>query len=137
MAKQETTGTGELQTREKQALEQEGTRPGLVFRPDVDIVERPEEFLVTADLPGVDESHVAVKLEEGVLSIDASLAVEPDPAWTRLYAEYRQGGYHREFRLSESIDAERIRAKMRDGVLELHLPKVDRHRPRQIAVQAG
>lgn len=137
MANEKTTESGGLQTREKQALEREGTRPGVMFRPDVDIVERTEEFLVTADLPGVDESHVDVKLEEGVLSIDASLAVGPDPAWTRLYAEYRQGGYHREFRLSETIDPERIEAKMRDGVLELHLPKADRHRPRQIAVQSG
>lgn len=137
MSTEETTGRSELQTREKQALEREGTRPGLIFRPDVDIVERRDEFLVTADLPGVDESHVDVKLEEGVLSIDASLAVEPDPSWTPVYAEYRMGGYHREFRLAETIDPEKIQAKMRDGVLELHLPKTDRHRPRQIAVQSG
>ena len=129
--------TSDLQTREKQALEREGIRPGLVFRPDVDIVERPEEFLVTADFPGVDEDHIDVKLEEGVLSIDATQAAEVDSSWTPLYAEYGLGGYHREFTLSEAIDTEAIRAKMRDGVLELHLPKSQRHRPRQIEVQSG
>ena len=129
--------TSDLQTREKQALEREGIRPGLVFRPDVDIVERPEEFLVTADFPGVDEDHIDVKLEEGVLSIDATQAAEVDSSWTPLYAEYRLGGYHREFTLSEAIDTEAIRAKMRDGVLELHLPKSQRHRPRQIEVKKG
>ena len=129
--------TSDLQTREKQALEREGTRPGLVFRPDVDIVERPEEFLVTADFPGVDEDHINVKLEEGVLSIDARQAAEVDSTWTPVYAEYHVGGYHREFTLSEAIDTDAIRAKMSNGVLELHLPKIQRHRPRQIQVQSG
>ena len=129
--------TSDLQTREKQALEREGIRPGLVFRPDVDIVERPEEFLVTADFPGVDEDHIDVKLEEGVLSIDATQSAEVDSTWTPVYGEYRLGGYHREFTLSEAIDTEAIRAKMRNGVLELHLPKIQRHRPRQIQVQSG
>jgi HSP20 family protein len=134
MAKEKTS---DLQTQEKQALEREGTRPGLVFRPDVDIVERPDEFIVTADVPGVDEQNIDVRLKEGVLSIDATQAAEVDSTWTPLYAEYRLGGYHREFTLSEAIDAEGIQAKMRDGVLELHLPKSQRHRPRQIEVQKG
>ena len=129
--------TSDLQTREKQALEREGIRPGLVFRPDVDIVERPEEFVVTADVPGVDEGHIDVRLEEGVLSIDATQATKLDSAWTPVYAEYRLGGYHREFTVSEAIDTEAIQAKMRNGVLELHLPKSQRHRPRQIAVTSG
>ena len=129
--------TGDLQTQEKQALEREGVRPGLVFRPDVDIVERPGEFLVTADVPGADEHNVDVRLEEGVLSIHATQAAEVDSTWTPIHAEYRVGGYHREFTLSEAIDAESIRAEMRDGVLELHLPKSDKHRPRQIDVKKG
>jgi HSP20 family molecular chaperone IbpA len=129
--------TTDLQTREKQAVEREGTRPGPIFRPDVDIVERSEEFIVTADLPGVDREHVSIQLEDGVLAIDAELATAPDPGWTPLYAEYRPGGYHREFRLSDAVDEGRIRATMRDGALELHLPKTERHRPRQIAVQVG
>ena len=129
--------TSDLQTQEKQALEREGMRPGLVFRPNVDIVERPDEFIVTAAVPGVDEKNIDVRLEEGVLSIDAAQAVEIDAAWTPVYAEYRLGGYHREFTLSESIDAEAIQAKMRDGVLELHLPKSQKHLPRQIQVQSG
>ena len=132
-----TEKTTDLQTRTKQAVEREGTRPGPVFRPDVDIVERSDEFYVTADLPGVDQDHVRIHLEEGVLSIDAELTEQPDPSWTRVYAEYRLGGYHREFRVSDAIDADRIQATMRDGVLQLHLPKTEKHRPRQIEVRAG
>ncbi len=127
----------ELEPREKHAVEREGIRPGPIFRPDVDILERPGEFFITADLPGVDENHVEVTLEEGVLSIDGRLAVEPQSDWTPIHTEYRVGGYHREFKLSDAIDASRIQARMRDGVLELHLPKSERLQPRQIEVRSG
>jgi len=127
----------ELQPREKQAVAQETTRSGPVFRPDVDIIERVNDFLVTADLPGVNGQHVNVRLEEGVLSIDATAAVEPDPSWTPLHAEYRLGGYHRKFVLPDRIDGDRIQAEMKDGVLELVLPKMERHRPRRIDVRGS
>lgn len=127
----------ELEARRKQAVERESTREGWYFRPDVDILERADEFLVTADLPGADESKVNVRLEQGVLTLNADLALEPDPSWTPVYTEYRLGGYRREFALSEAIDADRIHASMRNGVLELHLPKVAEERPRTIEVQAG
>lgn len=129
-------GPTELEAREKQALEREQTRPGPVFRPDVDIVERADEFLVVADLPGVDDRSVNVRLENGLLSIDARLAVEPDSGWNAVYTEYRVGGYHREFALSEGIDVDRVAARMRNGVLELKLPKVERARPRSIEVKS-
>lgn len=137
MANEVTRSSSDLEPREKQALEEEGTRPGPVFRPDVDIVERSDAYLIYADMPGVDDKHVHVRLEKGVLSLDAELATAPETSWTPLYLEYRMGGYHRQFRLSEEIDSERVSASMRDGVLELRLPKTEQHQPRQITVQAG
>jgi HSP20 family molecular chaperone IbpA len=129
--------TREIETREKQEVAREQTRPGLVFQPDVDIVERTEEFLVVADLPGVDEQHVDVSLENGLLSIRADLAVEPEPEWRPIYDEYRVGSYSREFALSDRIDVNEVKASMKDGVLEVHLPKSEKHRPRSIEVKAG
>jgi HSP20 family molecular chaperone IbpA len=129
--------TREIETREKQEVEREQTRPGLVFRPDVDIVEQEGGFTVTADLPGVDEEHVNIRLENGILAIRAELAVEPEAEWQPLYGEYRVGSYYREFALSDRIDVNGIEATMKDGVLDLHLPKAERHRPRSIEVRAG
>ncbi|MEN8184557.1 MAG: Hsp20/alpha crystallin family protein [Myxococcota bacterium] len=126
-----------LETQEKTPVEREATRPELMFRPDVDIVERETGFVVTADLPGVDEKHVNVSLEKGVLTLEGRLAAPPPPGWTLVHAEYRPGGYRREFALSERIDPAGIRASMRDGVLELQLPKAEVHRPRNIEVRAG
>ncbi len=127
----------ELQTREKQPVTQETTRPGLVFRPDVDIVERENDFLVTADLPGVSAGSVDVRLEEGVLSLEAAPTVDADPAWAPVHTEYRVGGWHRKFVLPDRIDGEKIRAEMKDGVLELVLPKLERHRPRRVEVRTA
>lgn len=129
--------TNALETQDKQELEGEGTRPGPVFRPDVDIVERPDEYVVFADLPGVDDKSIDIHLDQGKLSLDARLATLPESGWTPLHVEYRLGSYHREFRISEDIDGDRVSARVSRGVLELHLPKSAKHQPRSIPIQAG
>jgi HSP20 family molecular chaperone IbpA len=137
MTSRQANQSQEMTTRDKQPLSREGTRPGWLFRPDVDIVERPDEFVVCADLPGVDETGVSVELKNGVLTIDAKLAEAAEASWRPVYAEYQTGGYQRTFGLAETIDDAKIRAEMRDGVLTLHLPKMERHKPRQIPVSRG
>jgi HSP20 family protein len=129
--------THDLQLREKQELQHESTRPGLVFRPDVDILEKPDAYVIYADLPGVDEKTVQVRLENDLLTLDASLSTLPGEGWSAVHTEYRVGGYHREFRVSDAIDSAAVVASMRDGVLELRLPKVERKRPRTIEVRAS
>jgi len=126
-----------LQAREKQELPEESTRPGVVFRPDIDILENQDGYVIYADLPGVDDKSVDVRLDRGTLTLDARLATMPDPSWAPLHAEYRFGSYHREFRISEDIDPAGVAAKMHNGVLELVLPKSAERRPRAIRVQAG
>jgi HSP20 family molecular chaperone IbpA len=126
-----------LRTRDKQELQGEGTRPGPVFRPDIDILERSDAYLIYADLPGVDEQSVDVRLDRGALSIDAQLATLPGEGWTPLHTEYRLGSYHRDFRISEDIDAGAVSARVSNGVLELLLPKSAARQPRAIRVQAG
>lgn len=128
--------TSEIQPREKAEVLTEDTRPGLLFKPDVDILEHPDAFVILADLPGASEESVDIQLEKGVLTLDARVA-EPSRDLEPRYAEYREGGYHREFRISDDIDAAGVSAKMRDGVLELRLPKSAESRPRRIEVAAA
>jgi HSP20 family molecular chaperone IbpA len=123
----------EIETREKAELTTENTRPGRVFRPDVDILERPDAYVIHADMPGASQQTVDVNLDKGLLTLDARLA-EPDEDLRPLHGEYRSGGYHREFRISEDIDAGAVSATMKDGVLELLLPKSVESQPRRIAV---
>jgi HSP20 family protein len=131
------TDTKALETRGKHELQGEGTRPGPIFRPDIDILERSDGYVIYADLPGVDDRSVDVRLDRGTLTLDARLATLPEPGWTPLHTEYRFGSYHREFRISEDIDGSAVSAKVSNGVLELHLPKSAERQPRTIPVQAG
>jgi HSP20 family protein len=120
----------------KQPMRGEGTRPGPVYRPDADILERAEEYLVLIDLPGADEQSVQVRFDKDVLTIEASPASAVEPAWTPRHVEYQPGAYAREFRIADGIDVEAIRASLKNGVLELHLPKTGRRRPRTIQITA-
>jgi len=129
--------TSQIQVRDKQTIAGESTRPGPVFRPDVDILERADAYVIFADLPGADDKHVDVRLEKGILSLDARLATHPESGWNPVHLEYRIGDFHREFRISDDVDPGAVSASMRDGVLELNLPKSETHRPRTIAIQTG
>ena len=126
-----------LQESARKAVPEEGTRPGPVYRPDADILERGEEYLVRVDLPGATEQSVQVRFEKDVLSIQASAGAAPNPAWTLRHAEYQPGAYAREFRIADGIDVDGIRARLEHGVLELHLPKTGRRRSRSIQVAAA
>jgi len=126
-----------LATKQKEELEGEGVRPGPVFRPDIDILETKEGFVVYADLPGADESSVDVRIDKGMLTLDARLGTQPDETWNAIHSEYQWGSFHREFRVHDDIDVAGVSAKMQDGTLELRLPKTAEVQPRAIPVAAG
>ena len=115
----------------------EQTRSGGVYLPPVDIYETRDELALVADLPGVKGDEVHIQFEKGELSIFAR-AEGRQPEGTRyLLSEYEAGDFFRSFRISEEIDSSRITAEYRDGVLILHLPKVEQAKPRRIAVKTS
>jgi HSP20 family protein len=116
---------------------QEKTRAGRFFLPEVDIEELSDSLKMWADMPGVKQSDVEVTLNNGVLTIVGTVSPEIYKDLKPVYTEYNVGNYFRRFELNEDIDHQRIQAAMKDGVLELTLPKSERARPRQIEVKAG
>ena len=127
----------EIATKEKQQVQgQEKTRAGRFFLPEVDIQELNDSLKLFADMPGVKQSDVEVTLDKGILTIVGTVSTEVYQKLTPLYTEYNVGNYFRQFELNEDIDAQRINASMRDGVLELTLSKSERARPRRIEVNA-
>jgi HSP20 family protein len=112
----------------------ERTRATKVFTPSVDIIERKEDIVVTADMPGVDEKSVDITLEKNVLTIYGK--VEPRmPENNRLVlSEYSVGDYQRVFTLSDVIDREGIRASVKNGVLRVVLPKAEKVKTKKIEV---
>ena len=112
----------------------ERTRCGSYYRPSVDILERADELLVRADVPGASGDDVDVDFEDGTLTIHAKVKPrQPDVEF--LIREYGVGDYFRTFHVSEAIDPEKITAEYAEGVLTLHLPKARAARPRKIEVK--
>ncbi len=114
----------------------EATRGETFATPDADIYETDDELVLVADVPGVAQGGAELGLEDGVLEITAHGRPggddrEPD------HEEYRPTGFYRAFKLSEEIDAAKIGAELKDGVLTVKLPKSARAKPRKIEVKPG
>jgi HSP20 family protein len=112
----------------------EATRGGFFFTPRVDIVETDQELTLFAEVPGVRPDDVDLRYEKGELLLHGR--VKPcEERQTMLLQEYEEGDFFRAFTIHESIDAARISAECKNGMLTVHLPKVEAVRPRQIAVR--
>jgi HSP20 family protein len=106
--------------------------------PAMDIIERENEFVVRADLPGVKKEDIDVTLENGVLTISAESRAEAEQKGEHLIRRERHyGRYMRSLRLGTQVDAARIKAQYKDGVLELVLPKVEEVKPKKISVDVA
>jgi HSP20 family protein len=101
----------------------------------VDIYETREGLVVLADLPGVAQEALAVRVEQNVLTIRGQ-ARHGAPA-EAVYREYDLVNFFRQFALSEKVDQRQITAELKSGVLTLTLPKAEAAKPRQIAVHAA
>ena len=122
---------------ERDVARQEPTRRGPYYRPVVDILESAEELRVMADMPGVKAEDIDVNFEDGVLTIQGKVELRQPAGTTYLLQEYGAGDFYRAFQVSETVDANRISAEYDDGVLILHLPKVERAKARKIEVRGG
>lgn len=111
------------------AMEQ--LREGQYFRPPVDIFENNDEILLYADLPGVPTDKLNINLANGELSIMGHRPLEVQEGET----EESEVIYYRTFKIPNSVDESKIDAAMKLGVLELHLPKREALKPRQIMVR--
>lgn len=114
----------------------ERTRQRRVYTPDVDIIEKKDEMVVIADMPGVDEKTVDITLEKNVLTIYGRVDPEIPDNHRLLLSEYGVGDFHRVFTLSDDVDKEKIQATVKNGVLKIILPKMESIRTKQIPVIA-
>jgi HSP20 family protein len=127
----------ELQVQKKRELEtkEEGTIPARTFLPAADIFEAEDTLHVVLEMPGVEKDNINISVREGVLNIEGRLDFAKYKDLQPLYTEYNVGNYSRSFRLSTSIDQNKIGAELKDGVLSLTLPKVEEAKPRTIQIR--
>jgi HSP20 family protein len=118
------------------ATGREGTRAqDRYVLPPVDIYETSESLVLMADLPGVSKEDLDLRVDNNVLTLQG----KPSHAASgeAIYREYELVNFFRQFELSEQVDQEKIAADFKQGVLTLHLPKVEKLKPRQIEVKVS
>lgn len=106
------------------------------WMPAVDIKEEPTQFVIHADLPGVNLEDIEVTLENGVLTLRGQRAnVQQEDKGQYRRVERVRGIFLRRFSLPDVADAEKVTAKCKDGVLEVTVPKREVAKPRRIAIE--
>jgi HSP20 family molecular chaperone IbpA len=130
--------TKELQTQGSGAVaaDQQGQATQHIV-PPVDVFEDDTAITLLADLPGVSRERLAVRIDGDSMVIEGVAEVPVRPDLELVYGEARVAAYRREFALSRELDASRIEAGLKDGVLTLKIPKAEEARPRRIEVKVG
>lgn len=104
--------------------------------PAVDIQENDAEFLIHADIPGVDPDDIDVHMEDGMLTIKGERDTETKEEKNGYKRVERQHGtFYRRFSLPDTANADKISAKSKNGVLEITIPKQEKAQPRKIEVK--
>jgi HSP20 family protein len=106
--------------------------------PAVDIFEEPDAIRIMTEIPGVSPAEVKITLENNVLTIRGAKQQRPAERTERVHRyERTYGAFERSFTLPTTVDASNIKATYENGVLTVTLPKVEKAKPREIAVQVA
>lgn len=107
----------------------------LEFMPLADIVEHEKEYLIKIDLPEVPKDDVKVLFDDGLLTVKGERKVEKEVKGEKVHRTERYyGAFERSFVLPDDVDPKLIRAEAKEGVLVVHMPKVDVPKKRPLAI---
>ncbi len=106
--------------------------------PSVDVFEKGDDLVIRAELPGVQREDIAIDIDDGTLTLQGERKRDQEMEDGRTYRVERSfGRFTRRFDLPKTVDASKISAQYKDGVLEIRLPKMDEAKPRKIQIQAA
>lgn len=106
------------------------------WAPAVDIYETNDSFVVSADLPGLNKDEIQIDLKDNTLTLKGEKKFEEKVSkdnYVRIERTY--GSFVRSFTLPQNVDPEKIKAKYKEGVLEVTIPKKEEAKPKQIKVE--
>ena len=123
--------------RDLERIMSRGSQP--FFAPLLDVVERADAYLITAELPGVDPAQTEISFENNTLVLRGTKApslVPQENEEIRVYsAERVSGSFERAIRLPEYVEGDKIEASYDRGVLMITVPKAQAARPRKIEIK--
>ena len=102
--------------------------------PLIDIYETNDDYFIVANMPGVSKEDVKIKVEDGDLVIMGRINFYDVLNKKYLLKEIDPSNYYRKFKLSDSINEEKIVATLENGRLQINLPKLERVKPRTIEI---
>lgn len=105
--------------------------------PATDILEREDGFYVYMDLPGVRREDLTIDINENELTVTGRALQGASDKESFLEVQFGPGEYVRAVSLSDRVDRDRIKANLKDGVLTVHLPRLEKLAPRRIPVQTA
>lgn len=108
------------------------------WNPSVDIFENDNEVVIKAELPGMNAKDIEVKLENNVLVLRGERRFEKEAKeenYHRVEREY--GTFSRSFSLPVAVDADKVTAEYKDGILRIVLPKKEEIKPKPIKIAAA
>jgi len=104
--------------------------------PAVELVEADGEFVLTAEIPGMSKENVDISVEDNVLTLKGEKKFEHEEERDRMHIrERRYGTFERMFTLPRNVDAGKIKAEYREGVVEIHMPKAPEAQGRRIEIK--
>ena len=108
------------------------------WAPAVDIQETDKEYLIKAELPEVKKENVKVEMLDGVLTIEGERTQEKEEKGKKFHKTERSyGKFVRQFALPAEVDAAKVQAEYKDGVLNVHLPKTAVAKPSAVNVKVA
>ncbi|HEV7240399.1 MAG TPA: Hsp20/alpha crystallin family protein [Thermoanaerobaculia bacterium] len=102
--------------------------------PAVDVAETQEKIVVRAELPGMKQEDIQIEFENGLLTIRGERGIEKSEGTTWHRVERVYGNFSRSFTLPRTVDAEKISAAYREGILEIDVPKKEEAKPKNIRI---
>ncbi len=127
------TENSEITTRNSTAADRQGSE--IMLRPPVDIFEDSEGITLMADMPGVSREQLNIEVDKDMLLVEGDARIDMPEGMEAVHADVRSTRYRRSFALSSELDVEKIDASLKDGLLNVHIPKRPEVRPRKIEIR--
>ncbi len=106
-----------------------------VVKPYTDIIQKDDSFYILIDMPGVKREDLEISIDKDTLVIEGKTSysrLDEEKVWEQEFANVK---YLRRFTLADTVDKEKIKANLRNGLLKIHLPKVAELKPKKIEIQ--
>ena len=106
-----------------------------MWNPTVDLYEKDDNFVIKAELPGVDKKDITIDLKDRVLTLSGERSYENEVKEENYYRRERSyGKFQRAFTLPADVDSDKIKAEFKDGVLQVEVPKPEEQKPKQVTI---